>query len=108
MRTLLDVKNEMSEILAKCKEEGIKRSQKTRMRKRMAFLRTIQLYIETCPDELFIAQEIHRIENRINLICNQFDSSQYKDPKPAQKQFEKEMGVETLRLQLRVLRFIKK
>ena len=64
--------------------------------------------MEESPDELYIVREIGRIENRINKIINSFDPTQYPDPTEPRKEYEKEMGIPHLRLQLKTLRFIKK
>lgn len=64
--------------------------------------------METGPNLDYIDHEINRIENRIALLSNSFERSQYKDPKEAFKKYENEMGILQLRKQLRTLRFIRK
>lgn len=119
MRTLLEVKTEIAALLSECGvrngEKGstivttsITKSKLARNKNRIEFLRLVEKYLEESPDELYLSRDIARIENRINLIINGFDSSQYKDPTEAQKKYEKDMGIPHLRLQLRTLRFIKK
>jgi hypothetical protein len=107
MRSLLDVKTEIAEIITS-REDGMTKYQYARAKSRLAFLKVIEMYLENAPEELFISREIKRLENRISLICNNFNDSEYKDPKEARKKFEKEMGIPDLRTQLRALRFILK
>lgn len=106
MKSLLDVKTEISEIISMRGMFENKR-QESRAKKRLQFLSVVKNYIETCPDEYFIAKEIFRLENRVNLIVSQFDEKQYKDPKDARKKYEKEAGVPELKEQIKALRFIK-
>lgn len=119
MRTLLDVKTEIAELLAECGVGGgangstivttsITKNKLARNKNRIEFLRVVEKYLEDAPDELYLGREIARIENRITLISNSFDDTQYKDPTEARKTYEKEMGIPHLRLQLRTLRVIKK
>lgn len=119
MRTLLEVKTEIAALLEECGVKNgsngsatvttsITKNKLARNKKRIEFLRIVEKYLEDAPDELYIGREIGRIENRINVIIEAFDESKYKDPREAKKEYEKEMGIPHLRLQLRTLRFIKK
>jgi hypothetical protein len=119
MRTLLDVKTELAALQSECGvgngangttvvSTSITKHKLARNKKRIEFLRIVQKYLEEAPDEMYIGREINRIENRIIKIVNSFDDSKYKDPREARKEYEKEMGIPHLRLQLKTLRFIKK
>lgn len=118
MRTLLEVKTEIATLTESCVETrsngstivvgSLTKAQLSRIKNRIAFLRIVENYLEDAPDELYLGREIARIENRINLIINSFDATQYKDPTEPRKLYEKEMGIPHLRLQLKTLRFIKK
>lgn len=118
MRTLLDVKTEIATLTESCVEYGANGSvmvtgslttrQLSRIRNRISFLRLVEKYLEDSPDELYLGREIKRIENRINKIIEAFDPTQYADPTEPKKEYEKEMGIPQLRLQLKTLRFIKK
>lgn len=119
MRTLLEVRTQIAELLSECGvvegEKGttvvttsISKSKLSRNKNRIEFLRIVEKYLEEAPDELYLGREINRIENRINAIIDSFDPSQFKDPTEPRKLYEKEMGIPHLRLQLRTLRFIKK
>ena len=107
MRTLLDIKTEITEILSARKEELTKR-QISRNRNRVAFLNHISMYLENNPDELYLGREIGRIENRMKLIYDQYPGEWSLVDKDTKKKYEQENDIPKLRLQLRVLRFIKK
>lgn len=115
MRSLLDVRTEIATLTEDCKGDGnpstgtlLTSRQLSRIKNRIAFLRIVEKYLEESPDELYIGREISRIENRINKIIDAFDPTQYADPTEPKKEYEKEMGISHLRLQLKTLRFIKK
>ncbi len=106
MKSLLAVNSEISGIISSAGTFDSKRKESS-AKKRLEFLNLVKMYIETQPDEYFVAKEIQRIENRITLMLNQFDKSKYKDPKEALKKYEKDSGIPELRKQLKALRFIK-
>lgn len=106
MKSLLDVNAEISEIIASQGRFENKRAE-SRAKKRLQFLNMVKMYIESQPDEYFVAREIFRLEKRVNLLSDSFDESQYKDAREARKKYEKEVGIPDLRSQIKVLRFIK-
>jgi len=109
MRSLLDVNTEILTLTEEITTgTPLKPAQVSRRKNRIEYLRTIKAYLETGPTLTYIDLEIDRLENRITLLSNSFDRSQYKDPKEAFKKYEKEMDIPQLRKQLRTLRFIKK
>jgi len=99
MRTLLSIDTEISEIISSRGAFENKRKEAS-ARKRLEFLNIAKMYIESQPDEYFVAKEIFRIENRITLLLNQFDKSQYQDPKEALKKYEKDVGIPELHKKL--------
>jgi hypothetical protein len=108
MRSLLDVNTEIAVLVEECTSgSGLKPAQISRKKNRIEYLKTIKAYLETGPKITYIDLEIEKLENRIALLSNSFDRSQYKDPKEAFKKYEKEMGIPELRKQVRTLRFIK-
>lgn len=119
MRTLLEVKTEIAALLEECGVHqgkngstlvttSINKSKLSRNKNRIEFLRIVEKYLESAPDELFLTRDIKRIEDRINLIHKEFPHGNYKDPKEAFKEHEKKWGVPQLKIQLRTLRYIKK
>jgi hypothetical protein len=119
MRTLLEVKTEISTLLQECGVKNgangssvvstsITKNKLAKNKNIIEFIRTVEKYLEGTPDELYIDCEIARIENKINTIIDSFDHTQYKDPTEPRKAYEKKMGIAHLRLQLKTLRFIKK
>jgi hypothetical protein len=105
MRSLLEVKTEIAEIMS---SEYDKKSEIARARKRLQFLRTVEMYLEGNPTDWFIKKEIERLENRNNKIIEQYNIELYKSSKNPKKKYEEEMGIPHIRLQLKALRFIKK
>jgi|SRR6478736_383541 len=109
MRSLLDVNTEIATLIEECTTgSALKPAQISRRKNRIEYLKTIKSYLETNPNLDYIDLQIDKIENRIALLSNSFDRSQYKDPHEAFKKYEKEMGIPELRKQVRTLRFIKK
>lgn len=108
MRSLLEVKTEIETLIEECTTgSALKKVQISKRKNRIVFLRTVSAYLESGPLPSYIDLEIERIQNRVVLLSNSFDRSQYKDPKEAFAKYEKEMGIPDLRIQLRTLRFIK-
>lgn len=119
MRTLLDVRTEIAVLLSECGVSdgangstvvttSITKNKLARNKNRIEFLRMVEKYLEDAPDELYLGREIARIENRINRIMDAFNPLQFRNATEPLKEYEKEMGIPHLRLQLRTLRFIKK
>lgn len=109
MRTLLDVNTEITTLTEECTTgSALKKSQISRRKNRIVFLKMVKNYLESGPSISYIDLEINKLQNRISLLSNSFDRSQYKDPKEAFKKYENEMGIPLLRQQIRTLRYIKK
>lgn len=108
MRSLLDVKTEIATLIEECTTGSVLTPAKlSRKKSRIEYLKVIRNYLESGPTLEYIDLEIDKIENRISLLSNSFDRSQYKDPKDAFKKYEKEMGIPDLRTKVRTLRYIK-
>src|SRR3954467_5614827 len=108
MRSLLDVNTAIATLIEECTTgSALTKAQLSRKKNRIEYLKTIKNYLESGPTLEFIDLEINRLENRIALLSNSFDRSQYKDPKEAYKKYEKDMDIPFLRKQVRTLRYIK-
>lgn len=119
MRTMLDVKTEIAELLSECGVSdgkngstvvttSITKGKLARNKKRIEFLRIVEKYLEDAPDELYLGREIARIENRIKLIIEGFPKWEVKSPSDIQKAYERDNDMPRLKQQLKTLRFIKK
>lgn len=119
MRTLLEVKTEIAELLSECGvvnghngstvvATSITKGKLARNKNRIEFLRIVEKYLEDAPDELYLGREIARIENRIKLIIDGVPKWESKRPSDIQKEYERDNGMPHLKLQLKTLRFIKK
>lgn len=108
MRSLLDVKTEIITLAEEINQGGLKRPQVSRRKNRIEFLKLVANYLETSPKEQYIELEIDKLQDKIAILSNRFDASEYKDSREAFKQHEKDMGIPQLRIQLRTLRYIKK
>lgn len=105
MKSLIEVNDEINKLL-ETNPRDTKKSQLSRILKRLEFLKLIKNYLTESPTEEFIKKEIGRVENRINALMALFNAAAYKEPKKAMEKFERENGVPRLRDQLRALRFI--
>jgi hypothetical protein len=72
MKTIASIKKEISDIGHQIQSTGMKKAAENRLRKRIAYLRTVILYLETNPSPSFLKQEIERVENKINLRMSGF------------------------------------
>jgi hypothetical protein len=87
---------------------GLKKPQVSRRKNRIELLKLVANYLESAPKEQYIELEIDRLQEKIAILSNRFNSEDFKDPREAFKQHEKDMGIPLLRTQLRILRYIKK
>lgn len=108
MRSLLDVKTEIITLAEEINQGGLKKPQVSRRKNRIEFLKLVANYLETSPKGQYIELEIDKLQDKIAILENRFDASEYKDSREAFKQHEKDMGIPQLRIQLRTLRYIKK
>lgn len=88
----------------------MKRSEEKRELKKINFLRFVASYLNSFPSEEFVNGEIKRLENRKSMINQQFTSwipsKYFEKEKEKLKEYEKEMGIPKIRMQLRALKFI--
>jgi len=78
---------------------------------RIEFLTTCLRYVETDPSKEFISKEVDRIESRINLIDDGYAYWRTINMLSAMeaeriKEYNKQMGLSTLKSQLQCLKFI--
>jgi hypothetical protein len=105
MKTLQEVNEEIQKLLD-TNPKDVKRTQLSKIKNRLEFLKVIKNYLLENPTEQFVAKEVKRIEDKINAIMSQFDKSAYKEPKPAMLKFERDNKIPHLRDQLKALWFI--
>lgn len=92
--------------------KGITDRQLKKKRERVDELKNLKLYIESNPSEGFIKSEIDRIEKSIERI-NDFEnfkiwrlSQDHSDQKKLKTQYNKELGLPTLKAQLKTLNYL--
>ncbi len=121
MKTVQEVKKEIEEIANTLQTEQRRRSEDrifkkrevTNMKKRLALLKIVSLYLETNPTIEFLKREVDRIENCISLRMVSFvlDDAESK-PKTfiskMRKAHEKMYDIPKLREQVKTMRFILK
>lgn len=110
---LIEVVNTLQEDKQKKVEDRMKKSAATKLRKKIPFLKTCIMYVESGPSEQFVKKEIERIETKINLRMGLFILDDYKevDKKTVSKfkrEHEKKYEIPHLREQVRTLRFLLK
>lgn len=108
MITIKTVTQQITEILG-TDREGLKTSQETALKKKLAFLTQMKNYLESNQTEAFLEKEKDRLIHRLNLLKGDYPSLPDVDKKTEQaaiKEYEKNLGVPLLRLQIKTLRFI--
>lgn len=114
MITINDVNEELKKLYDPniAYNQNIKKGkQRKEFQKRAVFLKNIKLYLERSPTSSFIKSEIERIENRIELLMNQFFAihiAYNPSMSPLRRKYEKENDIPKLKMQLKTLRFILK
>jgi hypothetical protein len=108
MRTLKEITTELTQLLAVA-NNGHKRkpAELSRMRKRVQFLTLCKNYLESKPNLEFLEKEQERLENRLSLINEGFDSWKinYKGKDPL-KEYNKMMGVTDVKDKRRAIMFL--
>lgn len=121
MKTVQEVNEEINEIsLTLQAERGRKSEDKlfkpaeiSRMKKRIAWLKEIKMYLDTQPTAAFIKKECERLENSISLRMMYFvlDGAEAL-PKTTitklKRDYEKRHDIPKLRQQVKTMRFILK
>lgn len=113
MRTIKEMKQEIEEIKHRIGHEEMKKAIEGRLRKRIQFLNTCILYMETNPDQEFVSAQIKMVEGKINRRMEGFNEDDYKewakkDVAKVRKAYEKEYDIPKLRSQVSAMRFILK
>lgn len=113
MKTIPQIKKEIEEISNTLKTQELKKPEERKLRKKIPYLRTCILYLETTPSPSFLKQEIERIENKITLRMSGFvlegvDQMPKSFALKARKNYEKQYDVPKLREQVRTMRFLLK
>lgn len=99
--------------ITKSGKDGEKQSVVNRMKKRRDFLRICMNYLESNPAEDFIKKEEGRLENRINMYMKEYtpldeEKNSKKECTKHKNNYQKEMGIPKLRVQLKTLYFLLK
>ena len=122
MLTIIDIQKEIGDLIealnsqVKTNDAKIKRQQlreKKATEKRIKYLNTIKLYLETSPNSEFIKSEVYRLKTALAVYETRFSQSiipseTTQSVKLRRKQYEKENGVPKLKTQLKNLQFILK
>jgi len=117
MKTVQELKSEISDIKYKIENEDMKPATERRLRKRIPFLKTCIMYVESNPSRDFIKKQMEDCENKIDLRMRSFPLDEYmameKPPdKPTIRKLkmahEKKYEIPHLRDQVRALRFLLK
>lgn len=106
MKTLTTIKKEIEELLALDRHKE-KPSVLSRAKKRIQFLRMCQHYLETQPSTEFLQKEKARLENRLDLIEDNFDY--YKATATAKKplkEYAKLMDTKSVKEQLKTIKYL--
>lgn len=113
MRTIKEMLVEIADIKHDIETREMKKPEETRLRKRVAFLRTCIRYIETNPDENFISDQIKMVESKINLRMKGFNEDAFNglaksEVSKMRRAYEKEYEIPKLRNQVKTMRFLLK
>jgi hypothetical protein len=111
MPTIKSIQQQIKVLVDELETQEMKKAVKTRMLKKVAFLRACIKYIETNPTTEFIKQEQTRIEKFITAKAEEFDrnvnpEATKKIVTKERKDFEKMYEIPKKRIQLRTLRFL--
>lgn len=110
MKTEKYLKDHIEKIAHECFHEREENAIKV-LKDRMAFAKNCLLYIQTNPSEEFLAKEIDRISNRVNMLMKSYvalneTKNSVGDCLKHKKDYEKEMGIPHLRKRLSTLNFL--
>lgn len=107
MKAIEYLQDELTELL-NTNQDDFTKPQLNRIKKRIQFVRTCVMYLESNPSEDFLNKEASRLKARIGLIADSFKD--YSRPAGVRgsirKYYDKEMGVPLLNIQLRTIKFI--
>jgi hypothetical protein len=117
MKTVKELKEEIVGIKYQIENEPMKPATQKRLRKRIPFLNTCIMYVETNPSRDFIKKQLDDCEAKINLRMAQFPLDEYMSMEPPMDKpsvrklrtaHEKKYEIPHLRDQVRALRFLLK
>lgn len=112
MVTINKLTEEVSALMLRLYNDGLKmkKMERSKITNRITFLRTTITYLEQDNREQFLEAELKRLNNRVQLINNDYEhwipSKYYVKENEKLKDYLKETGVPKLKLQIRALRFI--
>jgi hypothetical protein len=116
MKSLKDIKLEISDQEEAIAEErsyaAPSKPKISRAKKRLQFLKTVYMYIESGPDPDFLRKEIKRLDYRIKAIidlCPDFSelsNVNLKKAKEMKVKYEKDNDIPRLKEQARTIRYI--
>jgi NAD-specific glutamate dehydrogenase len=91
-------------------EELLKKEPTTRLKTRVSFLRQCIRYLETEPSEAFLAEEIVRIKNQVDVLERRFDEwlgvpKRKSLPNPKGSYYA-QVGMSKLQNQLKTLKYL--
>jgi hypothetical protein len=113
MKTIADIQREIADIKHEIENTEMKKAAENKLRKRIAYLRTCVLYLETNPSPSFLKEEITKLETKITLRMANFSITDA-EAKPKtylgkiKKAYEKQFDVPKLREQIKTMRFLLK
>ena len=105
MKTIESIEKEMATLVA---DRGTYTPrERSAAKKRMQFLSVCKMYLSDMPSQAFLIKERDRIENRIDLINKDYGYWKTFQPrKNSIDDYNKEMGVENLVIQLKTIKFL--
>lgn len=71
MKTLKEIKQEEESLLKEIKHTSTDNEVK-RIRRRLEFLKTCRLYIETKPSEQYLESQLQQLHNKVGVINQRF------------------------------------
>lgn len=81
-----------------------------RLKGQINFLHTVCQYLKTFPNEKFVRSELDRLNKRLKLIESDFEkwipNKQYPNDRKKYADYQKQMDVPKLKLQIRAIRYI--
>lgn len=117
MKTIIELKDELTDIKYRIQNEEMKPAAEKRLRKRIPFLNHCIQYIESNPSRDFVKKQLQDCETKISLRMNQFPLDEYMAAEPPMDKptirklrtaHEKKCEIPHLRDQVRALRFLLK
>lgn len=113
MKKIADLERELEGVKYRLKNDEMKPAAEKRLRKRIPFLKTCIAYLESKPSEIFVTEEVAKVELKINrrmelFVLDDYQALDKKTVNRMKKTYEKKYEVPHLREQVRTLRFLLK